>query len=695
MGVFDQWQKARQTSIASVTPPNSDGSPMTYGQFSEIERIVNMGLDWPLTDEELEAYNKANVLASAFERGFRLRPSQAAAMLAFEATGGLFGNVGVGHGKTLIALGIAGIALRSKSERVLLYVPAPVYPQLTMVDIQWARGRIRMDYPIHYLSGLDRKGRKALAMSRKRGLYIATYPLLSTADGADILDWIRPGTVILDECQHASRKVSARGRRLLGWLNHASNLDVNLAVESGTLTSKSVMDYWEFARRALGKHNPLPNSSHLVQEWAAVLDAGATVADELSPVAAGPMEPLITWARKHFPQQKWENTVANFRRAYQLRLNTAPGVVSTGDASVGTSLIFHNEPVQGYKECPGYAQVEKFADQVQTLFLTPNGDEIEYGIHVWKWLNEFSAGFYNEQVWPTVPVLAKRKQIPEGDAKTLLDRAMIHHIAHQEYARQLRTHLQSGDAKKNLDTPMLIGGEMSRNADKNVPSELYKAWSAMKGLEFDGMPERDSRSVRLCPFKINAAVDWAKKLPSGTGGIVWYYHQEVGIWLAEEMLKAGVDVLHCPAGKSSDIAITDKKNVSKVIVASIPAHREGKNLQHFQEQFFVQFPRCPRMAEQVLGRVHRQGQLADEIVVSLSITTYFEAVCLAATLNDSLYIHQTTTPQKLIYGVWEPLPFVFPAAVLLERGLQPTVLTRSQQQMMFDRFGPPKESLKW
>ena len=102
----------------------------------------------------------------------------------------------------------------------------------------------------------------------------------------------------------------------------------------------------------------------------------------------------------------------------------------------------------------------------------------------------------------------------------------------------------------------------------------------------------------------------------------------------------------------------------------------------------MQWPRPAVDAEQILGRTHRNGQMADELIVHTNITSLFDQLNFAACLNDSLYIHQTTgNRQKLIYCNYDPLPKIFPASVLRERGLDPTLLSRKQQAELNERFG--------
>jgi hypothetical protein len=83
------------------------------------------------------------------------------------------------------------------------------------------------------------------------------------------------------------------------------------------------------------------------------------------------------------------------------------------------------------------------------------------------------------------------------------------------------------------------------------------------------------------------------------------------------------------------------------------------------------------------------GQKADELVVCQNFTTLFDQLNFAACLNDALYIQQTTgNRQKLIYSQYDPLPKIFPSAILHERGYQNRLLTKQQETALCERFMP-------
>lgn len=600
-------------------------------------------------------------------------------------TGNFIGDGLVLH-NTGIALMIASHAHAKGLRRIVLLVPPSVFDQLTKSDIPWWRRRVPLNVPFHLLGKRSRAARLAMARSGRRGCYVVPYSLLSTTDAVDIMDALRPELVIADEAHNLARRNAARTKRFLHYLEARADADepVELVAMSGTVTNKSVTDYHHLLVAALKAKAPVPVTQALAAEWGSILDAGASVVSEHQ---AGPIMPLVRWAQRTFPGRAFRPTISDFREAYKLRLTTAPGVVATGDNEIGCSLTIANRAVAGHERAPGWARLRKLISQVEEAFLTPNGDEIDYSIHAWKWLYELSSGFYNELVWQTPEALAKDRGIAEGAAKVLLDRALDHHRAEQEYHRDLRRFLE--EAPIGLDTPMEVGRACAQR-DGRVPGDLYRLWSARKDLDFVGMPERLKRAVRVCPFKVDAAVAWAAERAAGC--MVWYDRIEVGQWLAEALRESDLHPLHCPAGADDQLcAVGDPERGGRgdrVVVASINAHGTGKNLQAFQEQLFVQWPRSAKTAEQALGRLHRNGQTADELTASRMDTTEFDIVNFAACLNDAVYVQQTTGGrQKVVYANYDPLPRVFSPEFLRARGAQVKVLNAEQRQMLSERFG--------
>lgn len=629
----------------------------------EIDRIVHLPVIELPTPEEVEAFCQEEVQARYFDEGFRLFPTQVGSVLAYDLYDGGFFPVGVGWGKTLITLMIANRAYESgRSQRSILYIPPQVYPQLVNSDISWARKRVGLRVPFILLGGKGPSERKAIAGSGKRGCYVMPYSYLSTRDAEDVLFAIQPDLIILDEAHNVKNPSAARTMRLNRYLR---NKQPRIVALSGTITSKSIHDYHHLISHALRENSPLPLDPTLANNWSFVLDAGA----DPSEGQTGPITPLIRWCRGSFPATKLVSGIPGFRQAYKLRLNSAPGVVATGDSEIGVSLILENQPVEKHEQYPDFARLKRLMDDVEELWRTPSGDEIEWGFHKWRYQYELSAGFYHHLRWPNVAELVEKQKLSTMEAEAYLALAQQHHLAQQLYHRELRRWIEYS-GKPCLDTPLLIGANMAQHGDRDVGAALYVTWRGMKDLEFDGMPARISEPIRVCDYKILSTVEWAKQLEGGV--LIWYLHNAVGRWLYEKMQEAGLDPLWCPSESTrpgSNVAIGDPANSQRKIIASMGGHGTGKNLQHFQQQRFLQFPREADRLEQVLGRTHRNGQQADELTAHTFNTLPFDHMNVAACLVDALYIHQTTgSRQKAIYATWNPLPKMYPIDFLRERG---------------------------
>lgn len=670
------------------------------GADQEIVRICGLPILDELTEEEIEAFSRREVQAEFFnhpdpEIRFRLRPKQAEAVVTYDMHGGLFGPMGVGSGKTLVTLMIAARARRIHGvDLSFLTVPPEVYDQLVDIDIAWARRRVGLDVPFHFMGGKSRGERNMMIAARRKGCYILPYSLLSTEDGWRMLQELRPGLLIFDEVHRISREDSARGKRTRRYLN---DYDPQVVALSGTITKKSIEDYQAVLVAALGENSPIPVLPNVACSWGAIIDAEA----DPSEVNAGPLQPLVDWAIRHFPDAEGRPPAGAdlFRHSFQLRLSSAPGVVSTGDHVIPNSLIYVNHPAPlPDKKDPDWLKLLEHIDTVEDLWESPSGDQIDYAFHKWQYLSQLNAGFFYFQRWPTVEQLMERRDWTEDEARGMLERAMQHHAAQQDYHKVLRVFL-NGEHLPGLDTPMLVGNRMHAYRQGHidalpVPQMLYESWCAMKDLQIEGLPERDQIPTRVCDYKIKHAVDWALEVHKDrrrpTGGLLWVFHAAMGEWLYERLREADLPVLYCPSEgerTGSNRAIRDEKNVNQFIVASIKAHHIGKNLQHHQNMLTVQWPREADIAEQLVGRVHRDGQKADEVYAERMDTTAWDKQNFCSCLCDALYQHMTVgSAQKLIYGTHRTPPSLYPPGFLRENGFQNRLLRSNEERLLKERF---------
>lgn len=647
--------------------------------YSEIKRIVGLPIVCAATKEEEEAFNRHIILPRAYREGFRLKPPQVNAMLSYMEYGGTLCAIGVGWGKTLIALYIDAQSMKKGHERVLHLLPKRNYRQLVKTDIPWARARVWLDVQFHELAvGPD--ARRWIISQPPPGVYLMPYSLLSASDGEDLIRAIEPTVVVCDEAHELRHMKTARTKRFMRFVREKNP---EMHVLSGTITAKGLGDYHHLAVASLHKRCPMPISTMLAFEWAAVIDADADPTDSQT----GPIMPLVRWARDHFPGEIIALDKRAFRMAYQLRLRHAPGVITTGDAEIGSSLVIVNEPVPDYKQHEDWPELERLMKQVDDLWLTPNGDEIDYAIHCYKWRYELSAGFYNEHYWETPEELADRKGIAETRAKDMLERAREQLLLQNQYNKEVRGWLTT--APQGVDTPLLIDHDIRHNGGKRVPSVLVHYWQMKEDAKFEGMPERLKRAKRICGYKVEQAVRFAQtQLIDGC--IFWYHNIEIGRWLFDLMEREyGVEkVIYCPAGKVGVERILDPTNKGKLVVASFGAHGSGHNLQYsWSTMYFVQWDRQAAGCEQIIGRLHRQGQEADEVVVVTNHTLDFDHALMASSLNDAAFIEGTGHGhQKLLLASYDPLPAIETYEKLVKLGFQPEALTSQMRRRLVERF---------
>ncbi len=687
--------------------------------LDEIRRICNLPVERPLSPEEVEAVSRAELGPRALDFGVKtLWRQQAEALVAWQG-GGLCAPLKVAAGKTLVAFLCAKDAWRRGVTRILLLVPPDLYGKARVRDVPFARHVIDFKTPVHGVGGLAPAQRLGLLRQGWRGLFIYPYSLLQKEQADEEMALLRPEVVICDEV-HALKNIkgAVQTRRFLRMMEA---FKPKFACMSGTMAKKSLKDYAHLIRFALGERSPLPRQQADVEFWASVLDeVGQAWKQDQQEVDMGSLEPLRTWAlgecrKGRFTADEVGGPLTpdsqGYRRAFRLRRNTAPGVVASSEDSLGVSLTLKNLPVETLLT---EQQVTDFEDDLEKRFTgeemfvpseafknetpfkkmlgllwavagistrkqskgrwtTPNGDQIEEGFHLHKWSYEISSGFFNELVWQTTETLARERSVPLSEAENLLQRAKDHHGAKKRFNKEARVFLQE-DPAPGVDSPMLLWNACSRD-DPRVPGKVVTRWKEMQHLDFDGRPERVERVARVCDYKIQAALDWAKTLDSDEGALVWAYNVEMGVWAAE-VLKAALGpdrVLHCPSGRKYDELIQAPEAATKIVVAALGGssggHARGKNLQfNFSQNYFLQWPRSADLAEQAIGRTHRPGQKAGTLTIHTNHSVPFDHANFNACLRDAIWAHQTEGEQKIVYADYFEQPRIFPAEWLQQRG---------------------------
>ena len=264
---------------------------------------------------------------------------------------GLVGLIGVGHGKTLIALLAPSVV---PCERPVVLVPPPLLPQAHRDMLVWGE-----HFPFH------------------ENLEVLPYSRLSATSGAHILDELKPDLVVLDEAHLLRHRTSARTRRVLRYARQ--NPSTRFVVLSGTLTGKRLYEMSHLMELALREDSPTPLHDMVLAQWDAVVgvDGEPTYEDKNS------MQALLDWAGEDSP-----------RRAFQQRLRSTPGIIATTEGAIGTSLLCR---VIKTDMPPVVADaIKKLNDD----WVLPDGTEIVEASAKALALRCLRMGFYYRAVWP-------------------------------------------------------------------------------------------------------------------------------------------------------------------------------------------------------------------------------------------------------------------------------------------------------
>jgi len=617
---------------------------------TEIRRIVELPRAPEITPEQAETLSHTFIRAAAYggrcfclwchERGnpkLRLLDDQAQGLHSFLLHGRGFYSVKVGGGKTALAQLMASIAYSEGETKILILIPPSVYDQFWNRDLLWAREHLAMSVPWYGLGKIARAKRLQLANSGRPGAYVLPYSCLSTEDTIEVLDAINPGLIVADEAQ-ALRGDSAKTKRWWGFVNRR-DVHPKIVAMSGTLTSKSPQDYHKLIKACLQEECPLPRGAMEAARWSELLKSGAEPPG-LKDIET--MRPLLIWASVN-----GRNTKA-MRTAYRLRLNTAPGVIVSAGKALGVGLEVRNTP----KKVP--SEIVRLMDLVKEDFETPEGDVLPHMIQIHETLRQLSAGFWTRHFWDETHPRVE-------EAKDLFDLRQDYYKALREFFGATRY------PRPNRDTPMAVGKWHATYGAIQGYQDLYDLWAEIKAKEDPDLPERLSEPVWVSDYKIKAALAWARsRKREGGRGILWCHHQEVQRTVFEALKGAGLPVLWKGAGTRW---LYGDGSDQFFCVASISSHGTGKNLQQHKNQILVQWPRPANTMEQLLGRLHRTGQMADRLVVHTNVSTEFDKLQVAATLVDTVYQKETLGGDpKLLIADWSPLPEQFTSEYLREQG---------------------------
>lgn len=502
---------------------------------------------------------------------------QAQALQEFSLCKGLFASMAVGSGKGLLSLLLPSVFPQVENPVVL--VPAKLKRQTLDEVIP----RFKDVYKI------------------RGDITVLSYSQISTAKNKDLLKTLRPGLVVADECHLLKNFSAARTKRFFSYFD--SNPEAMFVGLSGTITRKSICDYWRLIHAALKNGAaPLPRGYPETQKWAKALDEGVSERGRVHPGV------ILDWSKEN----KLADSPVNLaRRAYGERLRDTFGVVATTEGAIGTSLNIFELEQDNYS-----AAMVAHGEVLRTTWTMPNGEEISDALSYYQGARQIACGFFYEWVWPNGEKNWDWLEARKGWKAACRD--VIRHNRH------------------GLDSELLVASEIVRGKLVGPAADAYHDW-----LEVRDQYTVQTRPVWFTDWAVERAAAWAEKTKRG---IVWCEHSAFGEALANRL-----GVLYYGAGEKFNRRLL--KPPEDLLVASLHAHGTGKNLQMYAENLFVLPPAAGAAWEQILGRTHRPKQMADEVNAHVFLHTRALRSNFTQALQDAAYIEATTGQrQKLQYA---------------------------------------------
>ncbi len=616
----------KPTGSANVAPPSSSVAPVWSPKTQSVTRAVGWSRDlerilalprrvrpsaeqlaalsakWTkLLGKDRAALKLGPCRCSEYKRRCPtpLLPTQAWTLEEISIYGGLLGPIGVGDGKTLLDL-LTPFVMPNCKVAVLL-VPAALRVQL--VEIDW--DFYEQHWHLPYRAGARWRPPNGPVT------HVLAYSELSGAANTARLNEINPDTVIGDEAQALRNLTTARGKRFSRFMHERPN--TRGVFMSGTLTSKEMADYAHFAEYALGDGSPVPRHYPTLLEWGGALD----------PVQVGEMPtPPGELMKLCEPGE-------TLQKAWQRRLCETPGVVSSPeDGNCKAALNFYERPIVAPPS------VMEAYDRFNRIWERDDGERVVTGLDKSRYLRQLASGLYTRWYWPrneTSQVRARwiavrkqwHKELGEKlkhskefmDSPLLLTKAAIRwHDGYIHIERKSTGHVHTEACYENYEThdEEVICGHAEETEGvrreipphtKNGPQPTWDADSWLEWREVRDTAEPKTEAVWIDDFLARDCAKWATQQI----GIVWYEHVAFG---AKVAALAGIPQFG-PGEEASRAILSERGKTS--IVASIRSHGTGKNLQPFSRNLVANPPSDGATWEQLIGRTHRTGQIADEV----------------------------------------------------------------------------------
>lgn len=289
------------------------------------------------------------------------------------------------------------------------------------------------------------------------------------------------------------------------------------------------------------------------------------------------------------------------------RVRETPGVITTSEPSVGCSLILDTV------ETASPTILEKMR-QVSEEWETPGGEMAADALQIYRLLSTTSLGFWHRLIFDS----------PEHK-ETYTE-------ARRAWAQFCRDVLKRG--LRGVDSELTVANAVDRG-DVRGGERILADWREIKQRAPESVAEWYDTTY------VTAVVQtWLKSGP----GLVWVRHSSAG-----EMLSKALKIPYFGGGTGAVV----ESYRDHAAILSIPAHYQGRNLQHWHRNLVLQPSANGVEWQQLLGRTHRAGQTADEVLCDILVGTPWGHDVIERAKYHAKWLHgQTGEAQRLLFATW-------------------------------------------